>query len=290
MRPLVMTLKCINYWGSSIGTLGNSYIVICWFMQKHTHIYWIHTDAMIKTDAGRLLYKYMYLSFYLYGSKRLFKFCVWVGDGDRTETAIFWPSLLWPPTLCLSRSTNAQPEALGSTLLGAGFTASYQHLLWTPIQSGLPGAPSAGCSFPYHNSSMTPSPTLTGTGTWFLSWLGYIIVQRSLDRPLERPLDLWNGMFDHHQAEITVIQFTGHSLLVNQSMSVPWEFLSSSHFISQFPPTRFPLITAIRMCHFLPVHLLEWHFGPGRRSKYNTGTSRSGKFKNNIYKIFAYKS
>ena len=26
-------------------------------------------------------------------------------------------------------------------------------------------------------------------------------------------------------------------------------FFTSSHFISQFPPTRFPLITAIRMCH-----------------------------------------
>ena len=46
-------------------------------------------------------------------------------------------------------------------------------------------------------------------------------------------------------------------------------FFSSSHFISQFPPTRFPLIIAIRMCHFLPVHDLEWHFGLGRRSKYN---------------------
>ena len=45
-------------------------------------------------------------------------------------------------------------------------------------------------------------------------------------------------------------------------------FFSSSHFISQFLPTRFPLITAIRMCHFLPVHDLEWHFGLGRRSKY----------------------
>ena len=46
-------------------------------------------------------------------------------------------------------------------------------------------------------------------------------------------------------------------------------FFSSSHFISQFPPTRFPLITAIGMCHFLPVHHLEWHFWLGRRSKYN---------------------
>ena len=47
-------------------------------------------------------------------------------------------------------------------------------------------------------------------------------------------------------------------------------FFSLSHFISQFPPTRFPLITAIRMCHFLPVHHLEWHFWPGRRSKCHT--------------------
>ena len=42
-------------------------------------------------------------------------------------------------------------------------------------------------------------------------------------------------------------------------------FFTSSHFISQFPPTRFPLITAIRMCHFHPVHHL--HFWSGRRSK-----------------------
>ena len=32
-------------------------------------------------------------------------------------------------------------------------------------------------------------------------------------------------MFDHHQAEITVMQFTGHSLPVHQSMRVPWDFL-----------------------------------------------------------------
>ena len=82
--------------------------------------------------------------------------------------------------------------------------------------------------------------------------LSYIIVQR--------PLDLWNRMFNRHQAEITVMQFTGHSLPERQSMSVPWEFFSSSHFISQFPPTRFPLLTAIGMCRFLPVHHLEWHF------------------------------
>ena len=85
---------------------------------------------------------------------------------------------------------------------------------------------------------------------WLLSWLSYIIVQH----PLSRLLDFWNRMLDRLQAEITVMQFTGHSLPVHQSMSIPWEFFTSSHFISQFPTTRFPLI---RMCHLLPVH----HFG-----------------------------
>ena len=74
-------------------------------------------------------------------------------------------------------------------------------------------------------------------------------------------------MFDCHQAEITVMQFTGHSLPVRQSMSVPWEFFTSSHFISQFPPTRFPLKTAIRMCHFLPVHHLGMAFLAGSKAK-----------------------
>ena len=74
-------------------------------------------------------------------------------------------------------------------------------------------------------------------------------------------------MFNRHQAEITVMQFRGHSLLVHQSTSVPWEFFSSSHFIGQFLPTRFPLITAIRMCHLLPVHHLGMEFLAGSKDQ-----------------------
>ena len=91
----------------------------------------------------------------------------------------------------------------------------------------------------------------------------YIIIQR----PHDRPLDLWNRMFNRHQAEITDMQFTGHSLPVHQSMSVPWKFFSSSHFISQFPPTRFPLIIAIRMCNLLPVHHLGMAFLTGSKGQ-----------------------
>ena len=50
----------------------------------------------------------------------------------------------------------------------------------------------------------------------FLSWPSDIIVHR----PLNRPLNLWNDMFDRHQVKITVMQFRGNSLL-----SVPWDFL-----------------------------------------------------------------
>ena len=59
---------------------------------------------------------------------------------------------------------DAQPEPWGPLCwVLAFFTATYQHLLWTPIQSGLLSAPSAGCGFPYHilstsvsNSTATP--------------------------------------------------------------------------------------------------------------------------------------
>ena len=144
----------------------------------------------------------------------------------------------------------------------AFFTASYQHLLWTPNSIGVPKGPlgRVWLSLPHLVSNCLEL-------YWQLHWppgrwtqLNYIIVRR--------PLDLWNWMFNHHQVEITIMQFTGHSLPVRQSMRVSWDFFfTSSHFISQFPPTWFPLITAIGMCHFLPVHHLEWHFWPGQKVK-----------------------
>ena len=148
----------------------------------------------------------------------------------------------------------------------AFFTASYQQLLWSPNSIGVPEGPLSRMWLSLPHLVPFSSPNGTGTRTqlsWLLSWLSYIIVQR----PLDHPLDLWNLMFDRHQTEITVMQFTGHSLSVRQSMSVPWEFFSSSHFISQFLPTRFPLITAIRMCHFLPVHHLGMAFLAGSKVK-----------------------
>ena len=67
----------------------------------------------------------MYLSLYCKGSKRLLKVCVLEGAGDRTETAIFWPPLLWP--LCLSRSPgllNRRPRGPLCWLICYIFSAS----------------------------------------------------------------------------------------------------------------------------------------------------------------------
>ena len=60
--------------------------------------------------------------------------------------------------------------------------------------------------------------------------LNYIIVRR--------PLNLWNRMFNRHQAEITVLQFRGHSLPVHHSVVyhgnylVPFHQPISTHAIS----------------------------------------------------------
>ena len=160
-------------------------------------------------------------------------------------TAIFWPPLLWPSTLCLSRSPGAQ----GPTLLGDGFL--YCILSATSLDPTQSGASSpfglVWLSLPHlvYNSVRTPT---------------VLTELYNSSTSTQSPTRSLNRMFDRYQAEITVTQFIGHSLLVHQSMSVPWEFFTTSHFISQIPPTRFPLITAIRMCHFLPVHHLGMAF------------------------------
>ena len=154
----------------------------------------------------------------------------------------------------------AQPEAKGLTLLDAGFLYCILSAssLDPKFHRSFRGPPRSGVVFPT-TPPLQLSRTLLVTALARQTQLNYIIVRR--------PLDLWNRMFNRHQAEITVMQFTGHSLPVHHSVVYHGNFYCSSHFISQFPPTRFPLITAIRMCHLLRVHHLEWHFWPGQKVK-----------------------
>ena len=192
------------------------------YIYIYIYIYMLHSDihghagyilTQWITDAGRLFINICTSHFIARVRKGLLKVCVWDGAGDRTETVIFWPQT-YARQRCVflvHQMLNRRPWGPLCWVL-AFFTSSYQHLLWTPTHQGFK-APSAWCGFPYHISYITPSPALTGTRTQ----LSYIIVPR----PLDRPLDLWNRMFDRHQTEITVMQFTRHSLPVRQSMSVP---------------------------------------------------------------------
>ena len=164
-----------------------------------------------------------------------------------------------------SFSRAAQPDVQGlSFLLSASFL--YHILSSTSLDPNSIGGSEGPFGLAWLSLPLLVSLQLISN---FLSWLSYILVQR----PLYRPLNLWNGMFDRHQAETSVMQFTGHSLVVHQSISVLWDFFTLSHFISQIPPTRFLSITGHWdvSLPFLCI-TLEWHICPSRRSKYNNIT------------------
>ena len=119
-----------SYWGLPmlIMSILFCYIVICKFKQNESQRY---------NDKGGA--KASLIKVYLQGAE------------DRTETAIYWPPLLWPSALCLSCSPGCStggPEA--QSLLDDGFL--YCILASTsldPNTSGAPRAPSVGLSLPH---------------------------------------------------------------------------------------------------------------------------------------------
>ena len=147
----------------------------------------IHNNTITTRD---IILRKIYLSLYWKG-------CVWDGVGGRTELE------------------HNDPH-------------SYGHQRFFPVllscSTGGPGAQlSSGCCFLYSIIS-DPQNSLNFlctelynslTSTQYLPITGHRNIHfRSL----------WNGMFDRHRTEITVMQFTGHSLPVHQLVTVPWDF------------------------------------------------------------------
>ena len=160
---------------------------------------------------------------------------------------------------------NRRPRGLLCWVM-AFFTASYQHLLWTSTHQGLK-APSVCCGFPYHISSITPF----SNSNWNCNFNSVLTELYNSSTPTQSPTRSlewrdWSSSSGNNCHAVHRSLSSG-ALVYECTMGI---FFTSSHFISQFPPTRFPLITAIRMCHLLPIHHSEWHFWPGRRSKYHT--------------------
>ena len=143
----------------------------------------------------------------------------------------------------------------------AFFTASYQQLLWSPDSIGVPKGPfgQVWLSLPHLIYNSVQSLTGTGTRTPLTSVLTELYNSSMPTRSLKSHVwSSWSG----NNCHAVHILFRCVSLWVYHG-----NFFTSSHFISQFLPTRFPLITAIRMCHFLPVHHLGMAFLAGSKAK-----------------------
>ena len=146
----------------------------------------------------------IYLSLYCKGSKRVTQGFTVRGSWRLNRIAIYWPPLLGPSALCLSRSPGLLNRRFRSPLCWLSLLHLISNFSGPQLNQGIQRPLQPGVAFPTTSQLQLSD---------FLSWPSYIIVQR----PLNRPLNLWNGMFDRHQAEITVMQFTGHSLPVHHS-------------------------------------------------------------------------
>ena len=112
------------------------------------------------------LEKYLYLSLYCKGSKRVTQGLRVRGSWRSNRNCNILTLTLMAVTLCLSCSSDAQSEPWGPLCwVLAFFTASYQHLLWTPIHQG-PKPHRPGVAFPttsrlHWNSNSTGSSNST---------------------------------------------------------------------------------------------------------------------------------
>ena len=221
-----------------------------------------HNDTINKHRHRKTsLEKYLYLSLYCKGSKRFTQGLCVRGSWRPNRNCNILTPLLRPSALCLSCFPDAQPEAQRLTLLGDGFLYCILSAFSLDPNSSGPQAPSAWCGLPT-TSRLAPSPTLTGTGTSVLTEL------YNSSTPTHSPTwslksHVWSSSSGNNCHAVHRSLSSGASVY-ECTMGI---FFTSSHFISQFPPTRFPLITAIRMCHLLLVHHLGMAFLVGSKAK-----------------------
>ena len=116
--------------------------------------------------------------------------------------------------------------------------------------SGFPRAPSAGCGFPYHISSINSSPTVTGTRTVLTSVLTELYNSSTPTRSPTRSLKshVWSSSSGNNCHAVH------RSLSSGASVYECIIGFTLSHFISQIHPRDLFRLLAIGMCHFLPVH------------------------------------
>ena len=173
--------------------------------------------------------------------------------------------LLWPSALCLSRSPallNRRPWGPALCWMMAFFTASYQQLLWALTQLGAPSPFGlVWLSLPH----LVYNSVRSLTGTVLTSVLTELYNSSTPTQSPTRSLKshVWSSSSGNNRHAVHRSLSSGVSV-DECTMGI---FFTSSHFVNQFPPTQFPLITAIRMCYFLPVHHLGMAFLAGSKAK-----------------------
>ena len=173
------------------------------------------------------------------------------GSWRPNRTAIYWPPLLWPSALCLSRSPgllNRRPRDPALCWMMAFFTASFHQLVFK-TQSGVPRTPSIGCDFPYHTCLRRLwSPTV---------WLPVLTELYNSSTPTQSPTQslewhVWSSSSGNNCHAVQRSLSSGAS---------SWAF-TLSHFIGQIRQRDFfPLLKPGTVC------LIFHHFGK-LRSKY----------------------
>ena len=161
--------------------------------------------------------------------KGLLRVCVWERAGDRTETTILWPQTYGRQRCVFLVLQGCSTGGPGPTLLGYAFLyciLSASSLDPKLHQGPKPLRPSVAFPTTSHSNwlQLNWHSNSTGTSLARQTQLSYIIVRR--------PLDLWNRMFNRHQAEITVMQFRGHSLPVHHSVVAQWDL----HLVPYYQP------------------------------------------------------
>ena len=213
----------------------------------------IHTDAIITTSEVFFSSIYATSLFIVRVRKGYSRF---YGERElETEQNcnVLTPTLMTVNVVSFSFSRAAQPEAQGpSSLLDDGFL--YCILSATSLDPNSSGAPRAPSGLVWLS---LPHLVSNSNSNWSLSWL-------SPTQSLE--WHVWSSSSGNNSHVVQRSLSSGASLWSGTFTLSPYYQPSS--------PARFPLITAIGMCHFLPAHHFEWHFWSGRRSKYNTKRER----------------
>ena len=192
----------------------------------YIYIYWTHTDAMINrcndkvagiNDAHRktqkdFFIKYFTSHFICKVSKRVTQSLRERGSWRPNITEIFWPRS-YGRQRCVflvlhGCSTGARAFLTTSHLPSA---ANYTHLSPLARWTQLTGTQLSSVQFV---GLILPSNSHAVIWTRLRNFFRYLATGMCHFR------FLWNGLCDRHRAEITVIQFRGHSLPVRQYMRV----------------------------------------------------------------------